>query len=108
MGYFSAVVVYDRVRENLRRYKTLELEPLLDRSINDTLSRTTMTSVTTLLALFALFFFGGEVIRGLTAAMIWGVVVGTYSSIFVAAPMLLHLKLQRGAVGDKDAAGAKT
>ncbi len=91
----DTVVVYDRVRENLRRYKTLELEPLLDRSINDTLSRTTMTSVTTLLALFALFFFGGEVIRGFTAAMIWGVVVGTYSSIFVAAPVLLYLGVRR-------------
>ncbi len=91
----DTVVVYDRVRENLRRYKTLALEPLLDQSINDTLSRTTMTSVTTLLALLALFFFGGEVIRGFTAAMIWGVVVGTYSSIFVAAPALLYLGVRR-------------
>ena len=91
----DTVVVYDRVRENLRRYKTLALEPLLDQSINDTLSRTTMTSVTTLLALLALFFFGGAVIRGFTAAMIWGVVVGTYSSIFVAAPVLLYLGVGR-------------
>ena len=100
----DTVVVYDRVRENLRRYKTLELEPLLDRSINDTLSRTTMTSVTTLLALFALFFFGGEVIRGFTAAMIWGVVVGTYSSIFVAAPVLLYL----GVRSERPGADART
>ena len=91
----DTVVVYDRVRENLRRYKAMELGQLLDRSINDTLSRTTMTSVTTFLALMALFLFGGEVIRGFTAAMIWGVFVGTYSSIFVAAPALLYLGVRR-------------
>ena len=92
----DTVVVYDRIRENLRKYKQMEIPELLNLSINDTLSRTTMTSVTTLLALLSLFFFGGEVIRGFAFAMIWGVVVGTYSSIFVAAPLLLHLKLQRG------------
>ncbi len=99
----DTVVVFDRVRENLRRYKTLDLAPLLNLSVNDTLSRTTMTSVTTLLALFALFFFGGEVIRGFTAAMIWGVFVGTYSSIFVAAPALLYLNVRR----DRSGADAK-
>ena len=87
----DTVVVYDRVRENLRKYKKMPLPELLDRSINETLSRTTMTSFTTLLALFALFLFGGEVLRGFTAAMIWGIFVGTYSSIFIAAPLLLHL-----------------
>jgi len=108
----DTVVVYDRIRENLRRYKQLPIPDLLNQSINETLARTTMTSVTTLLALLALFFFGGEVIRGFSFAMIWGVLVGTYSSIFVAAPILIHLKLQRGALGadkeeeEADAAGA--
>ncbi len=104
----DTVVVYDRVRENLRKYKQLDMAALLNLSINDTLARTTMTSLTTLLALLALFVFGGEVIRGFAFAMIWGVVVGTYSSIFIAAPLLLHLKLQRGTADDKGAAGAKT
>ncbi len=91
----DTVVVYDRVRENLRKYKKMPLKDLLDQSINDTLSRTTMTSVTTLLALGALYTFGGEAIRGFTFAMMWGVVVGTYSSIFVAAPMLILTGVKR-------------
>ncbi len=91
----DTVVVYDRVRENLRKYKSMDLAELLNLSINETLSRTTMTSFTTLLALIALFLFGGDVIRGFSFAMIWGIVVGTYSSIFVAAPLLLRLNLQR-------------
>lgn len=85
----DTVVVYDRIRENLLKFRKMPIKELLDLSINDTLSRTTMTSFTTLLALFALFIFGGEVIRGFTAAMIWGIFIGTYSSIFVAAPILL-------------------
>jgi preprotein translocase SecF subunit len=89
----DTVVVYDRVRENLRRYKSMPLVELLNRTINDTLSRTTMTSLTTLLALIALFLFGGEVIKGFVFAMIWGIVIGTYSSIFVAAPLLIVLGL---------------
>lgn len=99
----DTVVVYDRVRENLRKYKQLPLAELLSLSINDTLSRTVMTSVTTLLALLALFFLGGEVIRGFSAALIWGVVIGTYSSIFIAAPLLLILGLQRGERDDEGA-----
>ena len=91
----DTVVVYDRIREKLRKYRKMPLEELLDFAINKTLSRTLMTSVTTLLALGALFFFGGEVIRGFTAAMIWGVFVGTYSSIFIASPALLYLKLKQ-------------
>ncbi len=91
----DTVVVYDRIREKLRKYRKMELEDLLDMAINKTLNRTVMTSVTTLLALFALFFFGGEVIRGFTAAMIWGVFVGTYSSIFIATPALVYLKLKQ-------------
>jgi preprotein translocase SecF subunit len=93
----DTVVVYDRVRENLRKYRRMDLAELLNLSLNDTLSRTTVTSLTTLLALLSLFFFGGEVIRGFTAAMIWGVLVGTYSSIFIAAPLLLRLGVVREA-----------
>ena len=91
----DTVVVYDRVRENLRKYKKLDLGELLDRSINETLSRTAMTSITTLLALLALYIFGGEVIRGFTFAMMWGVFIGTYSSIFIAAPLLMILGVKR-------------
>lgn len=91
----DTVVVYDRVRENLRKFKKMELAELLDLSINETLSRTILTSVTTLIALFSLFFFGGEVISGFVFAMIWGVVVGTYSSVFIAAPVLLQLGVKR-------------
>ena len=91
----DTVVVFDRVRENLRKYKKMPLDELLDRSINDTLSRTILTSVTTLIALLSLYIFGGEVIRGFTFAMIWGVIVGTYSSVFVAAPLLLVLGVKR-------------
>jgi preprotein translocase SecF subunit len=91
----DTVVIYDRVRENLRRYKALPLPELIDRSVNETLARTLMTSLTTTLALLALVVFGGPVVRGFTIAMIWGVVVGTYSSIYVAAPMIMHLRLRR-------------
>ncbi len=90
----DTVVVYDRIRENLRRYKKKPVRDVIDMSVNDTLSRTIMTSTTTLLALFALYIFGGEVIRSFTFAMIWGVLIGTYSSIFVAAPLLILMKLR--------------
>ena len=98
----DTVVVYDRVRENLRKYKTMPLPALLNGAINQTLSRTLMTSVTTLLALLALFFLGGEVIRDFSFAMIWGVIVGTYSSICVAVPLLLNFNISRrsGAVAE--------
>jgi len=92
----DTVVVYDRVRENIRRYKKLPFSELFNMSINQTLSRTVMTSVTTLIALLALFFFGGEVIRDFIIAMMWGVIIGTYSSIFVAVPLLLYLRPRRG------------
>jgi preprotein translocase SecF subunit len=99
----DTVVVYDRVRENLRRYKKMSMPQLIDLSINQMLSRTVMTSVTTLLALIALFIFGGEVIRSFTFAMIWGVVVGTFSSIFIAAPLLITLNLRPGRTGGGEA-----
>lgn len=91
----DTVVVFDRVRENLRRFKSMSLRDVLNLSINETLSRTVMTSVTTLLALLSLYFLGGDVIRGFVFAMIWGVVVGTYSSIFVASALLLQLGVKR-------------
>ena len=84
----DTVVVFDRIRENLIKSE-LELSNLLNKSINQTLSRTFMTSVTTLLALVALYIFGGEVIKGFVSAMIWGVVIGTYSSIFIASPLIV-------------------
>ncbi|MDA5555553.1 protein translocase subunit SecF [Shimia sp. MMG029] len=91
----DTVVVFDRVRENLRKYKKMELKDVLNISINETLSRTMMTSVTTLLALISLFVLGGDVIRGFVFAMIWGVIVGTYSSIFIASAVLLKLGVKR-------------
>lgn len=90
----DTVVVFDRIRENLRKYRKMPLEELLDRSINDTLARTIMTSLTTFLALLALVLFGGEVIRSFTIAMIWGVIVGTYSTIYIGAPILIYLNLR--------------
>ncbi|MFO7771080.1 MAG: protein translocase subunit SecD [Roseovarius gahaiensis] len=91
----DTVVVFDRVRENLRKYKKKSLNEVLNISINETLSRTVMTSVTTLLALLALFVLGGDVIRGFVFAMIWGVIIGTYSSVFVASTVLLWLGVKR-------------
>ncbi len=93
----DTVVVFDRVRENMRKYKKMPLPELFNRSINETLSRTVNTSLTTMLALLALFVFGGEVIRGFTVAMMWGIFVGTYSSIALAVPLLLYLNVHRGA-----------
>ena len=112
----DTVVVFDRVRENMRKYKKMDLPDLLNRSVNETLSRTVVTSVTTLLALVSLYVFGGQIIRDFSFAMIWGVLIGTYSSIFVAAPTLIYLRLRGGVFGsdeddkaDKDTAkGAAT
>jgi preprotein translocase subunit SecF len=91
----DTVVVFDRVRENLRKYKTMALPELLNRSINETLARTIMTSLTTLVAIGALYAFGGEVVRGFSFAMIYGIGIGTFSSICVAAPLLLYMKVPR-------------
>ena len=92
----DTVVVFDRIRENLRKYKKKPLGELLNFSVNQTLSRTIMTSVTTLLALIALYVFGGEVIRGFVYALIFGILIGTYSSIFVASPVLMFMNIRRG------------
>ena len=91
----DTVVVFDRVRENLRKFKKRSLVEVMNLSINETMSRTVMTSVTTLLALISLFVLGGDVIRGFVFAMIWGVVVGTYSSIFIASAILLWTGVKR-------------
>jgi SecD/SecF fusion protein len=90
----DTVVVYDRVRENLRRYKKMTISDLLDLSLNQTLSRTILTGLTTLLALSGLYWFGGEVISSFTLAMIFGILIGTYSSVFVAGPLLILFKLR--------------
>lgn len=98
----DTVVVYDRIRENLRKYKKMTIPDLLDMSINHTLSRTVLTSLTTLLALVALYFLGGEVLASFTFAMIFGIFVGTYSSIFIAAPLLILFNLRPGAMDRVD------
>ena len=94
----DTVVVYDRIRENLRKYKKMRIPQLIDLSVNNMLSRTILTSVTTLVALFSLYFLGGEVLAGFTFAMIFGVFVGTYSSIFIAAPVLILFNLRPGQI----------
>lgn len=88
----DTVVVFDRIRENLRKYKTMGLKDLFNLSVNETLSRTIMTSTTTMLAVLALLFVGGPVIRNFSVAMLWGIITGTYSSIYVAAALLLYVK----------------
>jgi preprotein translocase subunit SecF len=97
LGYSvnDSVVVSDRIRENLRRYKKMPLTELLNLSINETLSRTVLTGVTTIAVLLALFFLGGEVIRNFTFAMLFGVLIGTYSSIFISAPLIDYLGIKR-------------
>jgi preprotein translocase subunit SecF len=103
----DTVVVFDRIREYLRKYKSMPLADLIDQSINSVLPRTILTSMTTMIALLALYFLGGEVIRGFTFAMLWGVVVGTYSSIFIASPVLILLGTNREQVREKAKAGVK-
>ena len=103
----DTVVIFDRVRENLRKYKTMPLIGILNLSVNETLSRTVMTAVTVLIALFALLFFGGEVLRGFTFAMIWGVFVGTYSTVYVAKVVVLWLGVKRDWSKQNGAAGTQ-
>ena len=91
----DTVVVYDRVRENLKKFKKLDTFSLLNKSINETLSRTINTTATTILALLALFIFGGNIITDFSLAMIWGIVIGTYSSILIATPILLNMKIRK-------------
>jgi preprotein translocase SecF subunit len=89
----DTVVIYDRIRENLNKYHKLDISDIANLSINETLARTIITSVTTLLALLSIFILGGEILRGFSFAMILGVLIGTYSSIFVASPMLKFFKV---------------
>ena len=90
----DSVVIYDRIRENLRKYKKMELAELINISLNETLSRTIITAGTTLVAILALVIWGGEVIHSFSLAMFFGVVIGTYSSIYIAAPLLIYMKLK--------------
>ncbi|MCO4054431.1 MAG: protein translocase subunit SecF [Bosea sp.] len=98
LGYSlnDTVVIYDRIREMLRKYKKLSLYQVLDISVNATLSRTVITATTTFLAMTAMAIFGGEVLRSFSLAMLFGIVIGTYSSIFIAAPVLIYLGLKTG------------
>ena len=89
----DTVVIYDRIRENLGKYHKLNISDIANLSINETLARTIITSITTLLALFSIFILGGEILRGFSFAMILGVLIGTYSSIFVASPILKYFKV---------------
>ena len=98
----DTVVIYDRVRDNLRKYSDIKIFSLTNISINETLSRTVITSITTLLALLSIFFLGGAILKGFAFAMILGVVFGTYSSIYIACPILVTLKVNQKTVLKKD------
>ena len=98
----DTVVIYDRVRENLRKYSDIKIYDLTNISINETLSRTLITSITTLLALLSIFFFGGEILKGFSLAMIFGVVFGTYSSIYIANTVLVRLNVSQRTVLRED------
>ncbi|MFB2607697.1 protein translocase subunit SecF, partial [Rhizobium phaseoli] len=108
----DTVVVYDRMRENLKRYTKMPLPILIDASINQTLSRTVLTAATTLLALLALYLFGGDVMRSFAFAMLFGVALGTFSSIYIAAPVLIVFRLRPespdGEESNKTDAGVKS
>jgi len=103
----DTVVIYDRVREELRRYKKMPLYDLINMAVNKTLSRTVVTSGLTLLSVLALYGFGGEVLRGFSLALIWGIVIGSYSTVFIATPLLLYMKLRRGESAPAKAAEGK-
>jgi preprotein translocase subunit SecF len=95
----DTVVIYDRVRETMRKHRTMDFRLLINKSLNETLSRTILTVSTTALAVLSLLIFGGEVLRGFSIAMLWGIVVGTYSSLFIAAPLLYYIRPRRGGGG---------
>ena len=98
----DTVVIYDRIRENLSKFNRLEIDQVSNLSVNETLSRTLITSVTTLLALFSIFILGGEILKGFSFAMILGVIIGTYSSIFVASPVLRYLRVSSKTLEKKE------
>ena len=91
----DTVVVYDRIRENIKKFRKISIVALLNKSVNETLSRTINTTATTILALLALFIFGGNIIKDFSFAMIWGILIGTYSSILIATPVLVFLNIKR-------------
>ncbi len=103
----DTVVIYDRVRETMRRHRTMDFRTLINKSLNETLSRTILTVTTVALAVVSLLIFGGEVLRGFSIAMLWGIVVGTYSSLFIAAPLLYYIRPKRGAHAASDAVPAE-
>src|SRR5205085_2033185 len=94
----DTVVIYDRVRESMRKYRTMPFRDLINLALNETLSRTILTVATTALAVLALLFLGGQVLRGFSIAMLWGIVIGTYSSLFIAAPLLYYVQPNRRAI----------
>jgi preprotein translocase SecF subunit len=94
----DTVVIYDRMRESMRKYRTMPFRDLINLALNETLSRTILTVATTTLAVLALLFLGGEVLRGFSIAMLWGIVIGTYSSLFIAAPLLYYVQPNRRAI----------
>ncbi|MDT7933920.1 MAG: protein translocase subunit SecF [Sphingomonadaceae bacterium] len=103
----DTIVVYDRIRENLRKFRKMQLAELLDLSVNETLSRTIVTSLSLIIALAILLVLGGEVLRGFTAAMLLGIFIGTYSSIYIAAPLLIWVGIGRTSFGGGDAAAER-
>ena len=98
----DTVVIFDRVRENLKKHADIKIFDLTNLSINETLSRTIITSITTLLALTSIYFFGGQILKGFSLAMILGVIFGTYSSIYIANPILVHLKVSQKTIVKDD------
>ena len=102
----DTVVIYDRVRESMRKYRTMPFRDLINLALNETLSRTILTVSTVALAVLSLLFLGGQVLRGFSIAMLWGVVIGTYSSLFIAAPVLYYVQPNRAAIA-RSAEGAK-
>ena len=98
----DTVVIFDRVRENLKKYSDIKIFEITNISINETLSRTIITSVTTLLALLSIFIFGGAILKGFSFAMILGVIVGTYSSIYIANPILVRLNVSQKTILKED------
>ena len=98
----DTVVIFDRIRENLKKYAKIPISEISNISTNETLSRTLITSITTLLALFSIYIFGGAILKGFSFAMIVGVIVGTYSSIFVATPILNYTKVTQKTILKED------
>jgi preprotein translocase SecF subunit len=98
----DTVVIFDRVRENLKKYSDIKIFELTNISINETLSRTLITSVTTLIALLSIYFLGGQILKGFSLAMILGVIFGTYSSIYIANPILVLLNVSQKTVIKED------